>query len=85
MPMSRQFSLGYALVEVALCAIALAAGRVVIAPAFAAAELQTLCLCVFATATFGALGGLCLRMALGLIAGSVLSVAAIPLVCLLMH
>jgi hypothetical protein len=79
----RQFTIAYLLVEVALVATALSAGRLAFAHAMVWIELQTLCLCIAATASCGALGGLCSRMTLGLIAGSVLSVAAIPSLCLL--
>jgi hypothetical protein len=78
----RQFTMAYLFVEVALVATALAAGRLAFARATIWIELEILCLCIAATAGCGACGGLCRRMALGLIAGSVLSVAAIPSLCL---
>ena len=74
-----QFSLAYLLGEVALVAIALAAGRVALVPAAISTEAQAVLCCVALIAGCGALGGLCMRMAVGLIAGGVFAVAAIPL------
>jgi hypothetical protein len=41
-------------------------------------ESQAMCFCIAMIAGCGALGGLCLRMAVGLIAGGILAVASIP-------
>ncbi len=79
MSASHQFSLTYILSEVALIALALAAGRMMLIPSALWLEFQALCFCVAMTAACGALGGLCLRMAVGLIGGGILSVASIPL------
>jgi hypothetical protein len=80
MRMQRQFSVAYLLGEIALIAIAFAAGRVVLSPSANWIESQAMCFCIAMTAGCGALGGLCLRMAVGLIAGGILAVACIPLV-----
>ena len=82
-PLSRQFTLAYLLGEVALIAIALAAARLTYIPLNGLPELRAGVFCVALVASFGAAGGLCLRMAVGLVAGSVLAVASIPLVVLL--
>jgi hypothetical protein len=78
-----QFSIAYLLAEIALIAIALAAGRVVLLPSTIWIETQAACFCIAMTAGCGALGGLCLRMAVGLIAGGVFAVASIPLLWML--
>lgn len=75
----RQFSLAYLLGEIALVAIALAAGRLALFAPPIWMEAQAMLLCIALVATCGALGGLCLRMAVGLIAGGVFAVASIPL------
>ena len=77
MRMGRQYSVGYLFVEVALIAVALAAGRALATPV-AGVEGQAVCYCIAMTAGCGAMGGLCLRMALGLIAGGVLAAASLP-------
>ena len=79
MRIHRQFSIAYLLGEIALIAIALAAGRIVLFPSAIWIETQALCFCIAMTAGCGALGGLCLRMAVGLIAGGVFAVASFPL------
>jgi len=76
----RQFSLAYLLSEIALIAVALAAGRLAVFPPAIWVEAQAVLFCVAFIAACGALGGLCLRMAVGLIAGGVFAVASIPLV-----
>ena len=78
----RQFSLIYLLAETALIAVALAAGRLAFYPPLTWLEGQTGMLCIALIAGCGALGGLCLRMAVGLIAGGVFAVASIPLLWL---
>jgi hypothetical protein len=83
LPLSRQFSLAYLLSEMALIAIALAAARLACIPLDGLPEVRAGVFCVALVAGFGAAGGLCLRMAVGLVAGSVLAVASIPLVVLL--
>jgi hypothetical protein len=85
MTAGRQFSVAYILIEVGLCATALAAIRFAIGHTPMALELQALCFCAAATAVSGAAGGLCLRMGLGLVAGAVLSVAAIPSLIMLLQ
>ncbi len=75
----RQFSLAYLLAEIALIAVALAAGRVTMHPAVGLVEARAVLACVTFTAGCGALGGLCFHMATGLIAGGVFSIASIPL------
>ena len=80
---TRQFSLAYLLAEIALIAIALAAGRMAISAAAIWMEAQAVLCCIALIATCGALGGLCLRMAVGLIAGGVVAVASIPLLWLI--
>jgi hypothetical protein len=82
-PFARQFTLGYLLGEVGLIAVALAAGRI----AWEAGDLLELkagLCCVAVVASCGALGGLCLRMAVGLVAGGVFAVASIPLLVVLL-
>ena len=76
-----QFSVAYLLGEMALIAIALGASRFVFAPF--GMESQALCFCIAMTAASGAVGGLFLRMSVGLIVGGVFSVAAIPLLWVL--
>ena len=78
-PIERQFSLAYLLAEIALIAIALAAGRIALFPSAIWMEAQAVLFCVALTAGCGALGGLCLRMAVGLIAGGVFAISSIPL------
>jgi hypothetical protein len=82
MQVQRQYSIAYLLGEIALIAMTLAAGRIVLFPSAIWIETQAMCFCIAMTAGCGALGGLCLRMANGLIAGGVLAVASIPLVSL---
>jgi hypothetical protein len=82
LPVERQFSLAYLLGEIALIAIALAAGRVALYPPAIGMEAHAVLFCVAVVAGCGALGGLCLRMTVGLIAGGVFAVACIPLVWL---
>jgi len=83
-PAARQFSLAYLLAEIALVAVALAASRVALHPAVALIEAKTILTCIAFTATCGALGGLCFRMAVGLVAGGIFSVSSIPLLWLLL-
>jgi hypothetical protein len=78
----RQFSLTYLLAETALIAVALAAGRLAFYPPATWLEGQTGMFCIALIAGCGALGGLCLRMAVGLIAGGIFAVASIPLLWL---
>ena len=80
----RQFTLTYLFAETALIAVAIAAARLALLGSGSGIELQTLNMCLAATAACGALGGLCLRMALGLIAGSILSLTAVPSLCLIL-
>jgi hypothetical protein len=80
----RQFSLAYLLAEVALVAVALAAGRMAFSATVGWMETQAMLYCISLIATCGALGGLCLRMAVGLVAGGVFAVASIPLLWLLL-
>lgn len=82
LPVERQFSLAYLLGEISLIAIALAAGRVALYPPAIWMEAQAILFCIAFVAGCGALGGLCLRMTVGLIAGGVFAVASIPLVWL---
>ena len=83
MRIERQYSLAYLLVEIALIAIALAAGRLLLKPPVSWIETQAMCYCIAMTAGCGAVGGLCLRMAVGLIAGGVFAVASMPMVWML--
>jgi hypothetical protein len=83
MRIERQYSVAYLLGEIALIAIALAAGRWLLYPPTSWIETQAMCYCVAMTAGCGALGGACLRMAVGLIAGGVFSVASMPMVWVL--
>ena len=85
LPIERQFSLAYLLAEIALIAIALAAGRVAMSSHATWMEVQAVSFCIFLIAGCGALGGLCLRMAVGLIAGGVFAVASIPLLCMVIR
>lgn len=78
----RQFSLAYLLAEIALVAVALSAGRLAFYPPATWLEGQTGMFCIALIAGCGALGGLCLRMAVGLIAGGIFAVASIPLLWL---
>ena len=82
LPLERQFSLAYLLSEIGLIAIALAAGRMALSPHATWMEVQAVMFCIALVAACGALGGLCLRMAVGLIAGGVFAVASIPLLWL---
>jgi hypothetical protein len=84
LPPERQFSLAYLLAEVALVAIALATARLALFPTSIVLEARAILFCVMLVAGCGALGGLCLRMTVGLIAGGIFSVASIPLVWLLL-
>jgi len=85
MQIHRQFSVAYLLGEIALIAIALAALRVALLPSASWIESQAMCcsIAIAMTAGCGAVGGLCLRMAVGLIAGGVLAVASIPMLWVL--
>jgi hypothetical protein len=78
----QQFSLAYVLAEIALIAIALASGRLALSHSGVWIEAQAALSCLAFIAGCGALGGLCLRMAMGLIAGGVFAVASIPLLWL---
>jgi hypothetical protein len=79
----RQFSLLYLLGEMALIATALAASRWAVAgPAIWLEGRAVLC-CIALIAGCGAAGGLCLRMAVGLIAGGIFAVASLPLLWML--
>jgi hypothetical protein len=82
MPPERQFSIAYLLAEVALVAVALAFGRIAVAPSASWLESQAMCYCIALAAGCGAIGGAFLRMAVGLVGGGVFAVASIPLVCL---
>jgi len=82
LPIEPQFSLAYLLAEIGLIAIALAAGRFASLAQPIWMEAQALSYCVMVIAAFGALGGLCFRMAVGLIAGGVFAVSSIPLLWL---
>ena len=84
LPTERQFSLAYLLAEIALIAVALAAGRVALHHSVALIEAKAILTCIAFTAGCGALGGLCFRMAVGLVAGGIFSVSSIPLVWLLL-
>jgi hypothetical protein len=84
LPLERQFSLAYLLAEVALVATALAAARAALFPMPIALEARAILFCVMLVAACGALGGLVLRMAVGLIGGGIFAVASIPLVWLLL-
>lgn len=81
--LSRQFTLAYMLAEVALIAVALAALRIAVRDYAVLVELRTGLFCPALVAAFGALGGLCLRMAVGLVAGGVFAVASIPMLLVL--
>jgi nitrate/nitrite transporter NarK len=80
----RQFSLAYLLAEIALIAVALAAGRVVVHSSVPLIEAQAVLVCITLTSACGALGGLCFHMATGLVAGGVFSIASIPFLCMLL-
>ena len=82
MQFQRQFSLAYLLAEVALIAVAMAAGRMALSASAIWMEAQAGLYCISLVATCGALGGLFLRMAVGLIAGGIFAVASIPLLWL---
>jgi len=79
MAASGQFTLMYLLGEIALVAIALGCGRQLAFPGTVPIETEALCFLATLVAGCGALGGLFLRMTLGLVVGSVLAVASIPL------
>jgi hypothetical protein len=79
---THQFTLAYLLCEVGLVAIALAAGRVAYVEPANLVELKAVLCCLSLVALSGALGGLCLRMALGLVAGGIFAVASMPVVLL---
>ena len=66
---TRQFSLAYVMVEIALIAIAFGAVRLAMYFPMHWIEAQTACFCFAVTASCGAVGGICLRMAMGLVAG----------------
>ena len=80
----RQFSLAYLLTETALIAVALAAGRLALAPLPGWPEIPAAFFCISLIAACGAVGGLCFRMAVGLIGGAIFAVASIPLFSLLL-
>jgi hypothetical protein len=80
--LSRQFSLAYLLAEIALIAVALAAARLALLVGLVGIEVRAVFFCIALTAGCGAAGGLCFRMAVGLIGGGIFSVSAIPLLCL---
>lgn len=80
----RQFTISYLLSEMALIATALAASRFVVSPFPIGVEFQAIWFCIAMTAGCGAVGGLCLQMAVGLLVGGVFSVASIPLLWILM-
>ena len=84
LPTERQFSLAYLLAEIALIAVALAAGRVALHHSVALIEAKAILTCIAFTASCGAVGGLCFRMAVGLVAGGIFSVSSIPLVWLML-
>jgi nitrate/nitrite transporter NarK len=84
LPTERQFSLAYLLAEIALIAVTLAAGRVALHHSIPFIEAKAVLSCIAFTAGCGALGGLCFRMAMGLVAGGIFSVSSIPLVWLLL-
>ena len=75
---NRQFSLAYLLGEITLVAIALAAARVLLFPSAIQLETQAACFCIALITACGAIGGLCLRMTVGLIVGAGLVFAATP-------
>ena len=77
-----QFSLAYLLSEMALIGIALATGRLAWLSNPGWIEFQAVLCCLFLTSACGALGGLCCRMAAGLVAGGIFSVSSLPLLCL---
>ena len=77
--MAWQYSVAYLLGEMALIAVALAASRAMTHTTAGAPEARAMCYCIALTAACGAMGGLCLRMALGLIAGGVLAASSIPM------
>jgi hypothetical protein len=78
----HQFSLTYLLAEIALIGVALAAARVALLLGVGCTEVRAVLFCVAFTAGCGAVGGMCFRMALGLIGGGVFSVSSIPLIWL---
>jgi hypothetical protein len=75
----QQYSLSFLLAEIGLVAVALGCGRLLLFPPGISIETEALCFLVAMVAGCGALGGLFLRMAIGLIVGSVLAVASVPL------
>jgi hypothetical protein len=75
----RQFSLAYLLGEIALIGIALAAMRLALLLGVGWMEVKAVLFCIAFTAGCGAAGGMCFRMALGLIGGGISSVSSIPL------
>lgn len=85
LPAEQQFSLTYLLGVIALCAVALAAMRLALWQDTAWREARVVLYCIGAIAACGALGGLCLRMSVGLIAGGVFAVASVPLVWLVVR
>lgn len=78
-----QFTLLYLLSEVALIALALASGRIACFETKGLLEWQAGMSCLTMVAACGALGGMCLRMSLGLVAGGVFAVASLPLLVVL--
>ena len=83
-PIDRQFTLAFLLSEITLIATALAALRLALGPPALWLEAQAVLWCVTLIAACGALGGVCLRMIVGLIAGGVFAVAALPLLWLVL-
>src|SRR5258706_466685 len=81
----RQFSLAYLLSEIALIAVALAASRLAFFPYPIWRGGQGAMFCIALIAGCGALGGLCLRMVVGLIAGGVFAVPPTPLLWLIIR
>ena len=78
-PLRWQFTLAYLLVEVALIAIALSSARLATSPWGGSLELRVGLYCIALVASVGALGGVCFRMSVGLVAGGVFAVASMPL------
>jgi hypothetical protein len=74
----RQYSLNYLLGEIALVALALGCWRVLLIPGRLPIEYQALCFLIALVSLCGAVGGLFLGMAVGLVVGSVLAVASVP-------
>ena len=83
LPIPRQFTLLYLLSEVALIALALASWRIACIDTSGLLEWQAGMSCLAVVASCGALGGICLRMSVGLVAGGVFAVASLPLLVVL--